>query len=177
MKFRITRKTQNTLILVGCVLVLALLTGLVLNLYGAFDAKESNPDNLIGIAAIGEDNYPADAEGNTGYGVKVTVDDLGAVTAKGTATADVVYTIVEGVKLEAKEYTFTAGVENVSINGFCIRLHNVSTGDFIYADIDGTFTAEAGTYNVELYVEDETRVNATFYPVLVEGKAEGDFHA
>ena len=41
------RKTKNTLTLICGVLALALLTGLVLNLYGAFDKKKVNPNNLI----------------------------------------------------------------------------------------------------------------------------------
>ena len=67
-----TRAMQKRLGTVGIILVLVMLTGLVMNLYGVFDPKESNPDNLVGTAVLGEAYLDADSY-NTGYGVTVTV--------------------------------------------------------------------------------------------------------
>ena len=49
------RKTKNTLTLICGVLALALLTGLVLNLYGVFKEKKVNPDNLVNSGISGYD--------------------------------------------------------------------------------------------------------------------------
>lgn len=175
------RKRLGTL---GIVLVLVLLTGLVMNLYGVFDEKESNPKNLIGIAAV-EEAYLEEDSYNTGYGVTVTVKDTGAVKVSGTATADVIFELIpEGIKLEAGEtYTLSAGVKSATYNGYHVRLHNITTttdaDKYIYADLDGTFTApnSTDTYVLEVFIGEDTRVNATFYPVLVEGDDAGEFYA
>ena len=176
MKRIFTQKNKNTLMFVGVALALVILCGAVMNLYGAFDKKEANPENLVGIEAIGEDDYPISKEGNTGYGVTIDVNDLGAIKVKGTATgADLVWDVCT-VKLAAGTYTLTAGVDDVSKFGYAVRLDDGKNG-YIYADIDDTFTVSAETtYTLQVYVAEDTKVNTTFYPVLVEGASEGDFY-
>lgn len=105
------RKTKNTLALICGVLALALLTGLVLNLYGAFDKKKVNPDNLINGEISG---YKTADTYNNGYGVKYTVEKNGTVKAFGTATADDVFTVATGIKLTSgKTYTLSCGNNSV----------------------------------------------------------------
>ena len=174
------RKTKNTLTLICGVLALALLTGLVLNLYGAFDKKKVNPDNLINGEISG---YKTADTYNNGYGVKYTVEKNGTVKAFGTATADDVFTVATGIKLTSgKTYTLSCGNNSVGYKSFGLRLHNMNAtsgaaNEYIYANLDGTFTAANSTdsYNVEVYVMKDAKVFATFRPVLVEGKTAGDF--
>lgn len=174
------RKTKNTLMTVCAVLALVLLTGLVLNLYGFFDKKKVNPDNLVNAEISG---YKTPDTYNNGYGVKYTVEKDGTVKASGTATADDVFTVAEGIKLTAgKTYTFSCGNSSVGYQSYGVRLHNMNASsgaanEYIYADLDGTFTAANSTdsYNVEVYVMKDQKVFATFRPVLVEGKTAGDF--
>ena len=181
---RMRTKTRNSIITVCGLLVLALLTGLVMNLYGVFDGKKANPDNIISIDN-NDDSYAAVKTINNGYGVKYTVDKDGSVKAKGTATADDTFVILSGVKLEAgKTYTLSAGVDSVSYNSYALRLHNKnatkgSANEYIYAELDGTFTAANGTdlYDVEIIVKKDVKINTTFRPVLVEGKTAGTFYS
>ena len=108
------RKTKNTLTLICGVLALALLTGLVLNLYGAFDKKKVNPDNLINGEISG---YKTAETYNNGYGVKYTVEKDGTVKAFGTATADDVFTVATGIKLTSgKTYTLSCGNNSVGLD-------------------------------------------------------------
>lgn len=174
------RKTKNALTLICGVLALALLTGLVLNLYGVFKEKRVNPDNLVNSGISGHksaDTY------NNGYGVKYTVEKDGTVKASGTATADDVFTVATGVKLTSgKTYTFSCGNNSVGYESYGVRLHNMnassgSANEYVFATLDGTFTAanDTDTYNVEIYVKKGVKIFATFRPVLVEGKTAGDF--
>ena len=171
------KKTKNTLFIVGGVVLLAMLMGMVLNLYGVFDPKELNPKNLVSITAIGEEDYGTLQSGKTGHGVTVEVGDLGEIKVRGKATVDLPWVVAEGIELTpGKTYTFTAGVESATVEGYHIRLKNGS--QVVYADFgSNTFTAEEGTYTLEIFVAEDTRVNATFYPVLVEGAEAGSFYA
>ena len=174
------RKTKNALTMIVAVLALALLTGLVLNLYGAFDKKKVNPNNLINGEISG---YKTAETYNNGYGVKYTVEKNGTVKASGTATADDVFTVATGIKLTSgKTYTLSCGNNSVGYKSFGLRLHNMNAtsgaaNEYIFANLNGTFTAANSTdiYNVEVFVKKEVRVFATFPPVLVEGKTAGDF--
>lgn len=174
------RKTKSRLTTLACVLSLVLLAGLVLNLYGVFKEKVVNPDNLINVKVsghVGEGSY------NNGYGVKYTVETDGTVKASGTATADDVFTLVTGVKLtEGKTYTLGCGNGSVGYQSYGVRLHNTnassgSADEYVYADLNGTFTAASSTnvYDVEIYVKKGVSVYATFRPILTEGRAVGDF--
>lgn len=174
------RKTKNTLTLICGVLALALLTGLVLNLYGVFKEKKVNPNNLVNSGISG---YKVADTYNNGYGVKYTVEEDGTVKASGTATADDVFTVATGIKLTSgKTYTFSCGNNSVGYKSYGVRLHNMNSSsgaanEYIYATLDGTFTASSSTdtYNVEVYVMKDVKVFATFRPVLVEGNTAGDF--
>ena len=174
------RKTKNALTMIVAVLALALLTGLVLNLYGAFDKKKVNPDNLINADVSG---YKTADTYNNGYGVKYTVEKDGTVKASGTATADDVFTVATGIKLTSgKTYTLSYGNNSVGYQSYGLRLHNMNASsgaanEYIFADLNGTFTAanSTDTYNVEVYVKKDVKIFATFRPVLVEGNTAGDF--
>ena len=100
------RKTKNTLTLICGVLALALLTGLVLNLYGVFKEKKVNPDNLVNSGISGykdADTY------NNGYGVKYTVEKDGTVKASGAAN-EYIYATPDGT-FTASSSTDTYNVE------------------------------------------------------------------
>jgi len=180
---RMKAKTKSSIMLICGALVLVLLTGLVMNLYGVFDERKNNPDNLISIDNL-EKTYAAVKTHNNGYGVKYTVEKDGVVKAKGTASGDDTFTVASGLKLEAgKTYTLSAGVDGVSYNSYVLRLHDMnatrgSAEEYIYADLDESFTVANSThlYNVEIIVKKDVKVNATFYPVLVEGKTAGNFY-
>ena len=179
---RFSKKTKKILSFVGSMLLVVILAGAVMNMTGVF-AKESNPKNLVGVDALGNE-YLKEGKYNTGYGVTVKVDDLGAVKVKGTATSNVVVDLIpDGFTLEAgKTYTLSCGNDNVNYKTFGIRLKNTSaTSDaerYIYANNDGTFTVSSSDdiYKLEIYVNKDVELNETFYPVLVEGSLVGNFY-
>lgn len=175
--------------MIALVAAMLLLTIGVAKLYGIGDKKVVNPNNLVSIQKIGVANY-AKTTGNTGYGVEVSVDDLGAIKMKGKATADVEYKVCVVTLTEGKTYTLSSGVSgesyltgsNVSETGYALVLQNLATGNYTYGEIqnNGTFTVPAGSANYELLIivkkdTDLGLLGKTFKPVLVEGKTAGNF--
>ena len=167
--------TKTRLRTLAFVLILGVLAGLVLNLYGAFDKKECNPDNLISADAVTD--YKSSGDYNTGHGIKYTVKEHGEVKVKGTATADVTVKLGSGITLtEGKSYTFTCDVKTCGYDTYGLYLVKGDTK--YYAEIDDTIkvaSGEGGDYTLYLYIKKDAKVNTTFYPVLVEGTNTGSF--
>lgn len=177
------RKFKRYFKTICCILAVALLAGLVLNLYGVFDKKTVNKDNLVNAEL---DGYVSADTYNNGYGVKYTVSKNGEIRATGTATADDIFTVMEGITLTAgKTYTLSCGNSSVGYKTYGLRLHDTtatsgSANEYVYAELDGTFTIDSSDtdnkFNLEIYVMKDTKVVlATFKPVLVEGNTAGDF--
>ena len=183
------KSTKNAVWIGVLVAAILILIALVAKLYGVGDKKAANPDNLVSIDVIGAVDY-APNTGNTGYGVNVTVDDLGAIKMTGKATGDLDYEICEVTLTAGKMYTLTSEVNGQSIvtganaaeTGYALVLVDETTSAVYYADIqnNGTFTVPSGSasFTLHIYVLKDTNLGLagkTFKPVLVEGKKAGSF--
>lgn len=182
-------KTRNTILIVGLVAVMVVLIALVARLYGVGDKKIASPDNLVSIDAIGKANY-ATQTGNTGYGIEVSVNELGAIRMTGKATSDLTYTVGTVTLAPGRTYTLSGAPSGSSFTGYALRLRDVNGGQYVYAEINeenglstnGTFTvpSESSQFVLEIVVKDETNfgvIGKTFKPVLVEGTKAGTFSA
>lgn len=183
------RKTRNTILIVALAAVMIVLIALVARLYGVGDKKIASPDNLVSIDAIGKANY-ATQTGNTGYGIEVSVNELGAIKMTGKATGNLEYTVGTVTLTAGKTYTLTSGVSgqsrvagaNASETGYALVLVDNTTSAVYHADLNGTFTVPAGSadFTLKIIVLKDTNLGAigkTFKPVLVEGKKAGTFSA
>jgi hypothetical protein len=181
------RKTRNTILIVALAAVMIVLIALVARLYGVGDKKIASPDNLVSIDAIGKANY-ATQTGNTGYGIEVSVNELGAIKMTGKATGNLEYTVGTVTLTAGKTYTLTSGVSgqsrvagtNASETGYALVLIDNTTTSVHFADLDGSFTVPTGSaeFTLKIIVLKDTNLGAigkTFKPVLVEGKKAGTF--
>ena len=181
------KKTRNLIIAVVLVAAAVLLLGMFIKVNGFGKKQVVNPDNLVSIEAIGKGNY-AQQRGNTGYGITVNVNDNGAITMTGKATADLVYYVCDVDLTAGKTYTLSAGVSgqsrvtgaNASETGYAVVLKDLTSNNYVYAELDGTFEVPSGssTYELEIIVKKDTNLGITgktFKPVVVEGAKVGAF--
>lgn len=181
------KSTKNMILIVALVAVLIVLTAMVAKLYGVGSKKVASPDNLVSIDVIGKANYATET-GNTGYGVTVSVDDLGVIRMTGKATGNMTYKVCDVTLTAGKTYTLTSGVtgqsivagQNPSETGYALVLVDKTTTSVYHADLDGTFTVSAGSANFELQIivlKDTNLgvIGKSFKPVLVEGTKAGTF--
>lgn len=181
------KRTKNLIVTICLVAAMVMLVVMVGRLYGVGNKKAVNPDNLVSIEAIGKGDY-AQQTGNTGYGINVTVDSQGAIKMTGKATGDLVYEVCDVDLTAGKTYTLSSGVSgqsrvtgaNASETGYALVLRDVTTGNYTYAELDGTFTVPAGSsaYELQILVKNDTDltiIGKTFKPVLVEGAKVGAF--
>lgn len=184
------RKSTKTWLAIGALAAVVLvLLGSVLKLNGVGVKKVASPDNLVSIDAIGKANY-ATVTGNTGYGIEVSVNELGAIKMTGKATGDLEYTVGTVTLTAGKTYTLTSGVSgqsrvagtNASETGYALVLVDNTTTSVHFADLDGSFTVPTGSeeFTLKIIVLKDTNLGAigkTFKPVLVEGTKAGAFSA
>lgn len=144
--------------------------------YSTDIGADLNPDNLIDAKAEG---YIDDM--NTGYGVKIKVDDEGVIKLSGKASDS--YSVnIASVELEAGTYTIS-GLSNTDSINDCALLVSYGNGGAAFAGTDSaTFTlTETQTVTVKLqWAEDywfSFLNNGTVKPVLVKGDTAGDFYA
>ena len=170
-------KTRNRIGAVALVAVLVLLLGAVLKLYGFFDAKKTNPNNLVSIDAVGKTNYAVGGTGNLGHGWSLSVGDLGELKLRGKATADSEYIITDLVDVKTDgDYVLTSGLSRASQEGVCIYLTD-GTHNY-YGDFGGKFHLIGGQlYTLVLRVCEDQTVYQTIRPVLVKGSSAGSFYA
>lgn len=186
------RSLKNALWIVALVAIVVVLIAVVVKVYNVGGKKVTNPDNLVSITEIGSSNY-AQKRGNTGYGINVTVDDLGAIKMTGKATGNMEYEICEVTLTPGTTYYLSSGISgqsrvigsNASEKGYALVLYDESAApgsaqEYIYADLDGKFTVPVGSadYVLKVIVLKDTNLGSigkTFKPVLVEGAKAGAF--
>ncbi len=182
-----TKKTRNLIFVIALVAIVVFLAAILIRTNGIGKKQVTNPDNLVSIENIGKGSY-AEQRGNTGYGITVNVNDQGAITMTGKATGDLYYDVCTIDLTADKTYTLSGGVSgqsrvtgaNASETGYAVVLKDLTTNNYVYAELDGTFTVPAGseTYLLEIIVlkdTDLTILGKTFKPVLVEGAKVGAF--
>ena len=162
----------------GGVLILLLVSlvgfGLIINWTNGlqeFDmSRPLNEDNL----------YSADLlelkSGNPGDGVAFNVNDNGSFKVKGKADANVSYKIAD-ITLDQGTYTITA-LEGASKGGACVEIDML--GSTYHADFtDNTIIVveDDTTITLTLKISEGTEINATIYPVIVEGNEAADYFA
>ena len=182
------KKSTKTWLAIGALAAVVLvLVVSVAKMNGVGVKKVASPDNLVSIEAIGKSNY-APNTGNTGYGIEVSVNELGAIKMTGKATGDLEYEICEVTLTAGKTYTLTSGVSgqsrvagpNASETGYALVLVDNTTTSVYFADLDGSFTVPAGSasYTLQIIVLKDTNlgtIGKIFKPVLVEGTKAGTF--
>lgn len=161
----------------GGVLILLLVSlvgfGLIINWTNGlqeFDmSRPLNEDNLYNADLLELES------GNPGDGVTISVNDNGSFKVKGKADSDISYPIAE-ITLDKGTYTITA-LEGASKGGAYVM--TTIAGTVVYADFTGnTFTVDSETtVNLVLKIAEGTEINATVYPVIVEGDEAADYFA
>ena len=173
-----TRMTLGKTLIV--VLVCILSCGFIMWAFGGLNDMSVENAKDVFERKLNEDNlYTSECvtitDRNDGNGIKVTVNENGSITVKGEADSVVNYPIAT-VSLKAGEYTFTA-LEGASLKGAYVSLS--LEGVDISADFTGnTFTVVEDTeVALTLHIAEGTEINATVYPVIVEGDEAGAYFA
>lgn len=138
--------------------------------------------NQFTEATLNKDNkYSSDnmtiKSSNDGNGIIVEAKDNGTVKFKGkNNTDDVMECEIGSVTLDKGTYTFTA-IKGAAKNTMYASLLNA--GSLVCnADFTGnTFTvaADATELTIVVYIQSGAEVDATVYPVIVEGEEAGSF--
>ncbi len=173
-----------------CLLVVGIVSPLTKS-FTDFNPWERNEANLL---AVGEDgNFLEKIDGETSYGLTVSMDEKGIVKIDGDNSAQSVaktVTLTKEITLEAgKTYTLTTGKKGVNKDAYAqgkgINVFLYGTTDAHYADNgglnkDGTFTIPADatdlTYVLKISVYPGEYSNVSVYPVLVEGDTAASFY-
>ena len=134
-------------------------------------ARKVNPDNLFTAECVSLKDT------NDGYGVQLTVNDNGSIKMKGTATADKAY-VIGKVKLAEGTYTVTA-LDGASLGTAYVSVKIGSASTEVNADFTPgkqiTIAADDTEVTLTLHVVKDAELDATVYPVIVEGTEDGKF--
>lgn len=177
---------RNLIVIVVAVLLAVFFTSLIGSLTNGFQdielGKEVNPDNLI---SCDEDKIVAYLESGVAIAYKsdydVDVTSKGVVKVKGenTTESDVNIEIWSSDELVAGTYTFSCEVDG-EFEGEVV-IAKASAGEPVAVSYvpceDNTIVVNKGeSVKVIIVIPAETEVDASFYPVLVEGEEEGSFY-
>ena len=168
-----TRRTKTMIATVALCLVAVCLVGWLTVGFSDFDVRDRfdkvrNEANEIDLTQVSLKS------GRHESGLKVEVDELGAVTLSGTVTEDVTLTYAS-LTLPAGDYVLT-GAEEGSKGTYCL---SVEIGeDKILGDWPGEFTvSQSGIVNVKITVSKDTTLrNVKILPVITEGDEAVDFY-
>lgn len=169
---------KRILLIVLCVLAVVLAVSAIGFATNGFDKNtdswgitQLNENNLFKV-----DSYTIKSQ-NSGDGYVVTVSDNGEIKVTGkNETGNEVKLLVQEITLTKGTYTFTSGASGVSKNGYSMYLSDGTTTH--YADFSGnTFDIAAdATFTAYIVIKENTDINATFKPVIVEGAEAGAFY-
>ena len=177
-----SRTTKRNLIVIAvAVLVAVFVSTLIGTLTNGFEdiklGKEVNSDNLIQVdeESIELNNAPGTLPEKLSSYYDVNVSRKGVVTIDGENENDSEeqYIILWSSDELDGTYTFDCDVEGTFRGEVAI-----CTADTTYEIIENnTFTATKGTtYYAVIIVSAGQKVDASFYPVLVEGEEKGSFY-
>ncbi len=165
---------------IAVVLVCILCCGFVMWMFGGFNEMSIDNAKDVFERELNENNlYTSECititDRNDGNGIKLTVNENGSISIKGKADSAIEYDIAE-VTLKAGKYTFTA-LDDASLKTAYVSL-DLEGVDF-NADFTGnTFTVvEDTTVTLTIHIAEGTEINATVYPVIVEGDEAGSYFA
>ena len=173
--FRMKKKMQRILILVGSILLTVLAVVGLSKATGVaeWNFREPNPDNLYSQISLNpdiKDGIVADGE----KGVLIELDDDNRIKINGTADEDVTYAIGT-VTLPAGTYVFDSDINNGSKGSVYMSLMN---GESVVAEgyrgeVVFTLATEC-TVTVTVTIKGETDVNKTLEPVICKGTSADD---